>query len=150
MTSFFGLGGITFGGTKFFWGTITGLLYFIELLKYLASLIILRLILTFVKLPKMKNQHFTFSNRQDIDAVLDRNRREKAGELAVDVSPLPRRNILAMRHYWVVPSGYIPGSLDDETPGVGKAFICRLDREALIPKIVPHQIVQFRPDQRHR
>jgi hypothetical protein len=43
------------------------------------------------------------------------------------------------RSYWIVPKGVIPERVNATTPGIGKAFICKLDREADPPELIRHQ-----------
>ena len=82
---------------------------------------------------------FLFKNQQDRDDVLDRNRRERAEEEPGAVSAHPQRGVLAVRAYWIVPKDTIPGSEDDETPGVGEAYIYRLNRDLETPKLERRQ-----------
>jgi hypothetical protein len=43
------------------------------------------------------------------------------------------------RSYWIVPKGVIPPATNPTTPGIGKAFICKIDREADPPVLIRHQ-----------
>jgi hypothetical protein len=43
------------------------------------------------------------------------------------------------RSYWIVPKGVIPPATNPTTPGIGKAFICKLDRQAEPPELIRHQ-----------
>lgn len=82
---------------------------------------------------------FAFRNQQDVLDVLERNRKERAKQLADRGMRDPDFVQPRQRNCWIVPKGTIPARTSPTVPGIGTAYLLYLDREEDPPELKRYQ-----------